>query len=177
MKWIAAPGSLPAHVPDIAMEPPRFPHDFDDDFEPSADSAAEPDAWRLNVKAPDEPALTLERYWELRELGEFPIQPTDAETKRIAARLAAEPKREVFDDFTIDAEIIVDRVGVGPFQWEDLAELFGVGRTTVYRWKTSGVLPQPATPGETGISEGLWSRAQVVEALGAHLRSKAARHG
>lgn len=171
------PGSNPAHIPNIATEPPRFPHDYDvDDFEPSDEAAIEPDAWRLHLKATDEPAMTAKQYWSQRQLEELESQPR---RYIVSGDEAASPVTMVFDDYTIDAEILVDRDGGRSFTRDELAAFFGVGEGAVRYWRKVGKLPEPAVPfdggGRFGVTvEAQWSRAQVVDFLAGILRSNGA---
>lgn len=74
-----------------------------------------------------------------------------------------------FDDDLFDAEVEVERLGIGEFNTNDVCRVLGVQRLTIMRLKAEGAIPLPFRshhdPGEPLYASDVWTPRQMAEIL------------
>lgn len=80
---------------------------------------------------------------------------------------------EEWDSDLYDAEIMVERTGLGVFTIDELSDFFGKSEQWFYRQMATGGFPHAATPSDPphGV-KALWTREQVVEVVADQLRAE-----
>lgn len=154
MREVSYPGSMPATVTDIAAGEVRMP---DDDYGDN----------RFRDLPHD--TLTLAEYWEARNSPPKQQTPCRRSDDDVDTYEAAP-----FDDYTVDAEVIIGRLSSHDFTTVVVGQLIGILPSAVLARIRTGDLPRPAIPATAANGPNRWSTEQVIEIVADHLRREEA---